>query len=100
MNSASIRQSLARFALRRQPVHTSRRFASSEAQQEKAQDTLAAAQKLSAKVFENAKKFLGPAGEYTGRLLGCMPNFSVVFISYVDLLLMHLLPFLSGLGSL
>jgi len=70
MSSASIRQSLARLALRRQPIHSSKRFSSSESQHEKAQDTLAAAQKFSGKVFENAKKILEPVGEYTGRLFG------------------------------
>lgn len=76
----SIRQSLARLALRRQPIHSSRRFSSSESQHGKTQDTLAAAQKLSSKVFENAKKFLGPIGDYTGRLLGCEFIFPVIFI--------------------
>ena len=72
MNSASIRQSLARLALRRQPIHSSKRFASSsESQQKQGQDALAAAQNISSKLFENAKKFLEPVGVQTGRLLGC-----------------------------
>jgi hypothetical protein len=72
MNSVSIRQSLARLALRRQPIRSSKRFASSsESQQKQGQDALAAAQNISGKVFENAKKFLEPIGEQTGRLLGC-----------------------------
>ena len=103
MNSASIRQSLARLALRRQPIHSSRRFSSSELQHEKAQDTLAAAQKLSGKVFENAKKFLEPVGEYTGRLFGCVLYFSFcIIILYVDVLLTHFLPplFIPGRSSL
>jgi F-type H+-transporting ATPase subunit g len=99
MNSASIRQSLARLALRRQPIHTSRRFSSSDAQQEKAQDTLATAQKVSGKVFENVKKFLGPVGEFTGRLFGCMFIFPVVFILYIDVLLTHFFPFFPGRGT-
>ncbi|KAF8800840.1 hypothetical protein BYT27DRAFT_7148204 [Phlegmacium glaucopus] len=71
MNTASVRQSLARFALRRQPIHSSKRFASSsESQQKKAQDALATAQKVSGKVFENVIKFLEPVGEQTGRLFG------------------------------
>ena len=78
MNPASTRLSLARLALRRQPIHSSKRFSSSESQHGKSQDTLAAAQKLSSKVFENAKKILGPIGDYTGRLLGCVFIFSVV----------------------
>ena len=77
MNSVSIRQSLARFAIRRQPIHTPKRFASSsESQKKKAEDALATAQKISGKVFENAKKFLEPVGEQTGRLLGCVFIFS------------------------
>ena len=80
MNPASIRQSLARLALRRQPIHSSRRFSSSEAQQEKAQDVLATAQKYSSKVFENAKKIFEPVGEYTGRLFGCVCFF--LFVLY------------------
>ena len=80
MNPASIRQSLARLALRRQAIHTSRRFSSSEARQEKAQDALATVQKLSRKVFENAKKFLEPVGEYSGRLFGCVFIFPTIFI--------------------
>ena len=98
MNSASIRQSLTRLALRRQPIHSSRRFSSSELQHEKAQDTLAAAQKLSGKVFENAKKFLEPVGEYTGRLFGCVFIFSFLYlILYVDAFLS---PFFPGGSSL
>ena len=84
MHSATIsRQSLARLALRRQPIHSSRRFLSSSEsqQQEKAQDILASAQKLSGKVFGNVKKFLEPVGEYTGRLFGCV----FYFICYIIL---------------
>ena len=80
MNPASIRQSLARLALRRQAIHPSRRFSSSEAPQEKAQDALATVQKLSRKVFENAKKFLEPVSEYPGRLFGCVFIFPAIFI--------------------
>ena len=75
MNSASIRQPLARFALRRQPIQSSKRFASSS-EQKGAQDALATVQKLSGKAFESAKKFLQPVGEQTGRLLGCVFIFS------------------------
>ena len=82
MNSAPIRQSLARLALRRQPIHSSRRFSSSDARQDKTQDTLATAQKFSTKVFENVKKFLEPVGEYTGRLFGCV----FLFFSFLSLL--------------
>ena len=83
MSSASIRQSLARLALRRQPIHSSKRFSSSESQHEKAQDTLAAAQKFSGKVFESAKKILEPVGEYTGRLFGCV--FILFYFIYIIL---------------
>ena len=91
MNSAPIRQSLARLALRRQPIHSSRRFSSSDARQDKAQDTLATAQKLSTKVFENVKKFLEPVGEYTGRLFGCVFLFLFYFIPVVFVMLTYFL---------
>lgn len=79
MNSASIRQSLVRLALRRQPIRSSKRFSSSESQHGKAQDTLS---KLSGKVFENAKRIFEPVSDYTGRLLGCVFIFPLLFILY------------------
>jgi len=82
MNPALIRQSLARFAVRRQPIRSSKRFASSsEAEQKKAQDTFATVQKISGKVVENAKKFLEPVGEQTGRLFGCVLILRFVYAS-------------------
>jgi F-type H+-transporting ATPase subunit g len=51
---------------------TARRFAStsSENVQKKAQDTIGAAQKNAEKLWENAKKSLGPLGERVGNMLG------------------------------
>lgn len=51
---------------------TARRFAStsSENAQKKAQDALGVAQKNAEKLWENAKKVLGPLGERAGTLLG------------------------------
>ena len=39
--------------------------------QKKAQDSLASAKAAAEKVFESAKKVLGPVGEKAGQLLGC-----------------------------
>ena len=70
--NASVRQSLARLALRRQPIHSKRFASSSEAEQKKGPDALAAAQKISGKVFESAKKCLEPVSKQAGLLFGCV----------------------------
>ena len=80
--------SLARPVLRRQWNRlNSTRFASTntnsnvQSAQQKAQDTLASAQKTAGRLFESSKKFLGPAGDAVTRLLGCVcflyPRFSI-----------------------
>ncbi|KDR72148.1 hypothetical protein GALMADRAFT_74382 [Galerina marginata CBS 339.88] len=67
-----LRHSLARRALHSRRSAASKRFASSttEASQKKAQDALATAQKNASKFYESAKRFLEPAGEKVGNLLG------------------------------
>jgi F-type H+-transporting ATPase subunit g len=77
--AAALRHSVFRPASRHRPLtpFNSPRFASSttnatvEATQKKAQDALASAQKNAGKFWESAKKFLAPAGEKAGQMLGC-----------------------------
>ncbi|PPQ69278.1 hypothetical protein CVT25_005935 [Psilocybe cyanescens] len=67
------RHSLARQALGQQRSAASKRFASSASEsqaQKKAQETFASVQKNAGKFFESAQKFLGPAGDKLGNLLG------------------------------
>ncbi|KAJ7595349.1 mitochondrial ATP synthase g subunit-domain-containing protein [Mycena floridula] len=69
--------SLARPVLRRQWTKVnSKRFASTnanpsvEAAQKKAQDALASASKNAEKLLESSKKYIGPAGDAAGKMLG------------------------------
>ncbi|KAF8879538.1 mitochondrial ATP synthase g subunit-domain-containing protein [Gymnopilus junonius] len=70
--SSILRHSVARQALHQQRAAASKRLMSSSAEssQKKAQDALSAAQKNAEKVWESTKKFLEPAGEKVGKLLG------------------------------
>jgi len=69
MSSSSIlRQTLARSALRSRT--TGRRYASNDAAQKKAQETLASAQQSAGKILDGLKKLLEPAGQKAGQLLG------------------------------
>jgi hypothetical protein len=73
-----------------------RRFASSsstgtEAAQKRAQDALGSMQKNAEKVWESARKFMGPVGETMGNLLGCewpfsvlSPYFYIIFANPID----------------
>ncbi|KAJ3575114.1 hypothetical protein NP233_g1310 [Leucocoprinus birnbaumii] len=77
-SSAALRRSVARTVLRKP---TGVRYNSS-ATEKKAQDALAGAQKASGKAWESISKFLGPAGQKLGNLLGgykepLVYNFSV-----------------------
>ncbi|KAF5354898.1 hypothetical protein D9756_005301 [Leucocoprinus leucothites] len=77
-SSAAVRRSAARTLLRK-PVGA--RYNSSPAEK-KAQDALAGAQKAAGKAWESVSKFLGPAGQKLGNLLGSYKeplvyNFSV-----------------------
>lgn len=62
--------SLLRHAQQARP-RLARRFASNEATQKKAQETLASAQANAGKAWEGTKKFLEPAGQKIGQMLGC-----------------------------
>jgi F-type H+-transporting ATPase subunit g len=72
-------------AVRRRPFGTPRLASSStnttvEATQKKAQDALTSAQKNAGNFWEMAKKFVTPAGEKAGHLLGCAYCFFMSFI--------------------
>jgi F-type H+-transporting ATPase subunit g len=76
--SSTLRHSLARSVFRsRKAPFNGTRFASSnanasvEATQKKAQEALASAQQNAGKFWEGTKKFLEPAGQKLGQLLGC-----------------------------
>lgn len=70
--SSILRHSVARTVLRpRRFTPAVRRQASTEATQKKAQETLASVQQNAGKFLDAAKKFLEPAGEKIGQLLGC-----------------------------
>lgn len=76
--SSTLRHSLARSAFRsRQAPVNGTRFVSSntnasvEATQKKAQEALASAQQNASKFWDGTKKFLEPAGQKLGQMLGC-----------------------------
>lgn len=75
MQSSILRQAFARSAFRQRLPQGNTRFASNnastEAAQKKAQETLASAQKNAGQFWESTKKFLEPAGQKVGQLLGC-----------------------------
>jgi len=66
---ARLPASLLRHAQQVRP-RLARRFVSSEATQKKAQETLASAQANAGKAWESSKKFLEPAGQKLGQMLG------------------------------
>ncbi|KAI0761562.1 mitochondrial ATP synthase g subunit-domain-containing protein [Trametes elegans] len=72
--SARLAQAVRPRRLPQSSMRQQQRFASStpntEELQKKAQETLASVQKGLGKAFEAGKKFLGPAGEKAGNLLG------------------------------
>ena len=76
-SSTLFRHSVARSVFRpRQTVP--RRYASSDSQK-KSQEALASAQQNAGKLLEGVKKFLEPAGQKVGQLLGCTYVFLVSF---------------------
>ena len=68
--SAALRRSVHNNTIK-QRIFTRNASSGNEGAQKKAQDALATAQKQAGQFWESAKKFLEPAGQRLGGLLGC-----------------------------